>query len=302
MPDTPDTAMQSPVRAALLMLAASALVALSTLLAKALGQGLGGAPLHPLQISAGRFVFALLALSVFVPVLRPSFRGANWRRHILRSVCGWGGVTCMFAAAAVMPLAEATAISFLSPLVAMVLAIPLLGERIGPIRWAAAFIAIIGALILIRPGTAAFHPAALLALTAALVMGFEAIVIKGLTASEPPMRILVINNAIGTLVAGTVAIWVWSAPAPQQWLLLAGVGVSMVCGQVCFLGSMRRADASYVMPFFYATLVFASLYDLTLFGVIPETLSLIGAATIVGAAITLAWRESVARRRHPAPR
>jgi len=83
----------------------------------------------------------------------------------------------MFAAASQMPLGEATAISFLSPIAAMVLAIPLLGEKVGPVRWSAAVISCIGALILIRPGMDAFQLAALIALAAAIFMGIEVIFI-----------------------------------------------------------------------------------------------------------------------------
>ena len=156
------------------MVAASALIAATTLIAKALGLGAGGEALHPLQISAGRFAFALITLSFFALWLRPDFAGARWSLHVGRSVCGWAGVTLMFAAAARIPLADATAISFLSPLVTMGLAIAFLGERIGRWRWTAAAISVCGAIVLLRPGTDAFHLAALLALGAALSVALHA--------------------------------------------------------------------------------------------------------------------------------
>ncbi|WP_375594019.1 DMT family transporter [Algihabitans albus] len=273
------------------MLAAAALIAVTTLLAKILGRGLTGPELHPLQVSAGRFCFAMLAL---VPVLvwrYPGFRGAAWPLHIGRSLCGWGGVTCLFAAAALMPLAEATAISFLSPLVTMLLAIALLRERVGPWRWTAAGLAMLGALVLIQPGSDAFQVAALIALLAALLMGLEAIFIKRLSGREPPLRILAINNAIGATVAATAAAFVWIAPSPAQWALLALLGVTMVIGQSFFIQAMKRADASFVMPVFYATLVFAALYDLAVFGERPSVLAGVGAGLIVIGAVILAWRE-----------
>lgn len=273
------------------MLAAAALIAVTTLLAKILGRGLTGPELHPLQVSAGRFCFAMLAL---VPVLvwrYPGFRGAAWPLHIGRSLCGWGGVTCLFAAAALMPLAEATAISFLSPLVTMLLAIALLRERVGPWRWTAAGLAMLGALVLIQPGSDAFQVAALIALLAALLMGLEAIFIKRLSGREPPLRILAINNAIGATVAATAAAFVWIAPSPAQWGLLALLGVTMVIGQSFFIQAMKRADASFVMPVFYATLVFAALYDLAVFGERPSVLAGVGAGLIVIGAVILAWRE-----------
>ncbi len=273
------------------MLAAAALIAVTTLLAKVLGRGLTGPELHPLQVSAGRFGFAFLALLPVLAWRYPGFRGAAWPLHLGRSLCGWGGVTSLFAAAALMPLAEATAISFLSPLCTMLLAILLLGERVGVWRWSAAGLALVGALVLIRPGSAAFQPAALIALLAAGLMGLEAIFIKRLAGREPPVRILVINNAIGAGVAATAAAFVWTAPAPAQWGLLALLGVTMVTAQAFFIQAMKRADASYVMPFFYATLIFAALYDLALFGERPELAALGGALLIVTGALLLAWRE-----------
>jgi drug/metabolite transporter (DMT)-like permease len=289
----------APLAAIGLMIAASACVAATTLMAKALGQGVGqgisGQPLHPLQVSAGRFLFALLTLLPLVAWFRPGFRGAAWRIHIGRSIAGWSGVTCMFAAAAVMPLADATAISFLSPVVTVMLAIPFLGEKVGPWRIGAAVVAMAGAMILVQPGTEAFQVAALIALAAALFLGLEAIFIKRLTNGEPPLRILAINNLIGTVIALGAASFVWVSPTSAQWLLLGAIGAVMVVAQALFIQAMRRGDASFVIPFFYATLIFAAFYDFLAFGVSPTATGVSGAALIIAGALVLAWRE----RRRP---
>ena len=116
---------------------------------------------------------------------------------------------------------------FLNPVFAMMLAIPLLGERVGPVRWAAAAIALFGAVILLRPGPDSFQPAALLALGAALMLGSEVIVIKRLTGRERPLQILWINNLLGIIIATIAVAFVWVPPTPAQWLGLAGVGVLM---------------------------------------------------------------------------
>jgi len=272
------------------MIAASALIAATTLIAKALGLGAGGEALHPLQISAGRFAFALITLSLFALWLRPDIAGARWSVHVGRSLCGWAGVTLMFAAAARIPLADATAISFLSPLVTMGLAIAFLGERIGRWRWTAAAISVCGAVVLLRPGTDAFQLAALLALGAALLLGAEAVFVKRLSDTEPPLRILIINNLIGTVVAGVAAATVWTGVAPVQWLLLAMLGVAMVSAQALFIQALRRTDASFAVPLFYLTLVFAAAYDFALFGQGLATASVIGAALIVAGAVVISVR------------
>lgn len=283
--------------AAAAIIAASALIALTTLIAKSLGLGLNGPELHPLQVSAGRFFFAFLAISVYSAFNRPNFKGAAWRLHLARSICGWAGVTLMFAAVAQMPLADATAITFLNPIVAMALAIPLLAERVGPVRWLAAAISLIGALILIRPGTDAFQPAALIALAAACIMGLEVICIKILSRNEPPVRILLINNSFGAIISVSAASFVWVLPSSTQFLLLALLGVTMALAQTLVIQAMRNAEASYVVPFSYSTLIFATFYDFALFGEIPVTTSLVGAGVIIGGAILLAWREHLAQQR-----
>ncbi|MEL7281595.1 MAG: DMT family transporter [Pseudomonadota bacterium] len=286
----------NPALAALLTLVAAAFVAGTTLLAKALGTGvLGGfalgPALHPLQISQGRFLFALVAVLAFFAFKRPKIISPNLPMHAARSAFGWAGVTLMFAAAAFIPLSDATAISFLNPVFAMILAIPLLGERVGPVRWSAAVIALLGAAILTRPGASAVELGALLALGAAVLLGAEVILIKQLAGRESPPQILLINNALGVCIASFAASFAWVWPTPAQWAALAGIGFLMAAAQACFVNAMARADASFVAPFFYAALVFAALYDAVIFGILPDGVSMFGAAIILLGAGLLAWRE-----------
>ncbi|MDK3072330.1 DMT family transporter [Sedimentitalea sp. JM2-8] len=286
----------NPALAAGLILLATAFIAETTLLAKALGTDALGPPLSPLQISHGRFLFAFAALLSVASVLRPQIRAPRWRLHLGRTVFGWSGVTLMFASVAFIPLADATAISFLNPVFAMMLAIPFLGERVGPVRWGAAAIALTGALVLLRPTPASFQPAALLALGAALAMGMELIFIKKLSGREPVFQILLINNAIGLCIATLAVLAVWHPPTPMQWLALAGLGGLMACAQFLFVNAMARADASFVAPFSYATLILAAFYDYAAFGVVPDRITALGAAIIIAGALILALREARLRR------
>ena len=154
-----------------------------------------------------------------------------------------------------------------------------------------------GAIILIQPGTDAFQLAALIAAAGALFQGSEAIAIKHLADREPPLRILFINNAIGAAIAATAASFVWLAPSLAQWGILAMVGASMVCAQSLFIQSMRRGEASYVIPFSYATQLFGAFYDFVVFSEVPVATSIAGAALIIGGAILLAYREHRAAAR-----
>lgn len=287
---------QNPSLAAAFILVATTFIAGTTLVAKALGTDALGEPLHPLQVSHGRFVFAFVAISTAAMVLQPRFSRPHWGLHIGRTSFGWAGVSLMFASVAYIPLADATAITFLNPVFAMMLAIPLLGERVGPWRWGAAVTALLGSMILLRPTPDSFQPAALLALAAAMIMGFELIFIKKLASREPPLQVLLINNTIGMLIASAAVIPVWQMPSVEQWVALAAIGVLMACAQACFVNGMARAEASFVAPFSYATLIFATLYDFLGFGAVPDAVTILGAGIILTGAAVLAWREGRLRK------
>lgn len=279
------------------MVLATVFIAGTTLCAKALGTDTLGTPLHPLQISHGRFVFAFMGLLCVAVVLRHKIKAPDIKLHISRTLCGATGVTLMFAAVAFIPLSDATAISFLNPVFGMLLAIPFLGEKVGPWRWAAAAIAFVGALVLLRPSPDTFQVASMLALGAAFAMGCELIFIKKLADREPPMQILLVNNFIGWILMSTVMIPFWIAPTTAQWGVLVALGVMMAAAQTCFINAMARADASYVTPFSYLTLIFAAGYDWAIFKSVPDWISVLGAVIIMSGAALLAWREAVNRSR-----
>jgi drug/metabolite transporter (DMT)-like permease len=288
---------QAPLTAVVLMITATLFIAGTMLAAKSLGTDTLGAPLHPLQISHGRFMFAFIGFITASAVLRPKIRAPNVRLHLARTVFGATGVTLMFAAVAFIPMSDATAISFLNPVFGMILAIPFLGEKVGRWRWLAAGMAFVGALILLRPGPDTFQVAALLALGAALAMGFELVFIKKLADREPALQILLINNAIGCVLMSVAVIAFWAPPTLAQWGVLVALGLLMAGAQTCFINAIARADASFVTPFSYLTLIFAGLYDWAIFAQIPDWISVLGAAIIVSGAALLAWREAVNRSR-----
>lgn len=240
-------------------------------------------------------MFAFLGISLVAVLLRARFGGMRWRLHLLRSAAGFVGVTLMFASVALIPVSDATAISFLNPVFAMLPAIPVLGERVGPWRWLAAGVAMAGALILLRPGPGSFQAAALLSLAAAMAFGVEITVMKLLSRREGPLQILLINNAIGLTLSTVALCFAWQAPSGAQWGALAALGFLMAMAQAAYVNAVSRAEASLVVPFSYATLVFATLYDWAIFTAVPDGVSILGALVIVAGAALLAWRET--RRR-----
>ena len=243
-------------------------------------------PVPPQQVTAFRYLFGFLTLLPLIlrsPV--PVFRTAVPRLHALRIAFGVGGVVCMFAALARLPLADVTAIAWANPLVAMALAALVLGERVSRLRWLWAGLGFLGVLVMMRPSGAAFGPSGLLALGAALCIGAEVTAIRALAVRDPGLTVLAIANAggaiAGALLAAPVLVW----PDPAQAVLMAGTGISMVIGQLLFMEAIRLRETSFVAPFYYATLVFAFAIGMVAFGEVPDLWVYLGAAAIVGSGL-----------------
>lgn len=265
-------------------------------MAKSLGTGALGSPLHPVQISAARFWFAFLVLVPIFVFGKTNLQQVPWALHIKRSVFGWSGISCLFAAATLIPLADAYAISFLSVIITMALSVFFLGEVVGIKRWGAALISLLGAVIIARPGTSAFHPAALLAVLSAVLIGSEAILVKKLSGREKPIRILTINNAIGAAISSLVVSFFWVWPTHPQWVAMVAIGVVMMLAQYCNIEAMKRSDASFITPFWYGAPVFAAIYDYLLFKQVVSSWSVVGITLIIIGGIVISYRERLANR------
>lgn len=280
-----------PLAAAALILLGSAIIAGTTVLAKGLGTDFFGPALHPLQAAHGRFLFALLTLLVVLAIVRPRLTRPNVPLHFARAACGFSTVALLFTAATMIPLPDATAISFLSPLVTMLLAALFLREQVGSSRWFAAALAMTGAVVLLRPGEGTLAVGALIALGSAVTMGAELTIVKRLTRREGALQILLMSNLFGITLSTLAVIPVWTPPAPAQWLALTALGMLMLVAQTCYVHAMRFADVSFVAPVGYTTLVFAAVYDIIIFSAWPDLVSLTGAGLILAGAIVLTTRE-----------
>ena len=269
----------------------SAFVAACLVLAKIVQTDLLGEPLHPLQATQARFLFGFIGLFIFYSAFPIRFTKPDIKLHVIRTLCGFSAVTVMFTAAAIIPVSDATAISFLNPVFAMIFALPLLGEKIGKLRWTSALIGLVGAFVLLRPSASAFEPAALLALIAAVVMGLEFILIKILSTREQVLQILLINNVLGLLFSSISLIFVWNSPTLIQWIALSGIGFLMLGAQVCNLIALRGADASLVLPFSFTTLIFVTGYDFIVFAVTPDLISWVGAIIIIFGVSTIIFQQ-----------
>ena len=246
-------------------------------------------------VAAVSFSFVALA-ALLVALLFGRFDFISSGTQVL-IVCLFACSVLLFHTATVRLARENTLIGLvmLLAIFAMLLAVMFLGETVGRIRWGAALVALAGGVILLRPGAGALEPGAAIAFGAAIILAVEIILIKRITRVEPVLRFLFITNIMGVCMASAAAIPVWRPPSLVEWAVMAFVGLSMVTAQILFTTAMKIADASFIAPFFYATLIFAALYDAVWFGVIPGAVSAIGAAMILGGAMVLAWREARAR-------
>jgi drug/metabolite transporter (DMT)-like permease len=281
------------VRAALACVLACAFFAGASALGKAALTILPGPDLHPLQVTAARFLFAFLALTPFLVIKgRDVFRTAIPLRHLQRVLLGVGGIACIFTAVEVLPLADVTSVARASPLFAMIFAGWFLRERVDGARWTAALIGFAGVAVMMRPGAATFEPMALIALAAAVFTGAEIVTIRLLAARDPRLTVLAINNALGALIACSIAAFVFVSPSWQQLIAMAGIGVVMVSGQALILQAFRIAEASVVAPFYFSTVVWSVLIGVVVFDEPPGWHLYLGASLIIGAGAYVAWRGS----------
>ena len=266
----------------LFILLAAFLFGLGSVLSKKVGYAYANDSIHPLQIVCARFFFALIIVSLIVFFKRPGFKRPNFKLHITRSVCGWTGVAILFSGVIFIPASDAVAITFLNPVFAMLLAVFVLKERFKINRWIATFISLLGMLVLLRP-TLDFESNlfAYLCLAGAFIMGVEILLIKVLSEREPFLQILLINNFIATLIGIVPMIFFFKVPNLFQLIELISIGAAMVLGQFFFLNAMKGTETTFIAPFFYSTLVFVMILDLVFFGVIPDTISLMGASLII---------------------
>ena len=216
--------------------------------------------------------------------------------HLLRSSFLVAATMCFFGGLKWLPLAEGSAITFLAPIVVVLLAGPLLGERPTRARWAAAIAGFSGVLLLVRPGGAVFHPAALLLLGAAVTNGLYQLYTR-LLAAEDPATLLFYSALVGTVALTLPLPWLvdLSTLAPRDLGLLVLLGLLAGLGHWFMINAYQRAPASLLTPFTYLQMLWATAYGYLVFGQLPDGVSFVGMAVIVASGVGLALHE---RRRH----
>jgi drug/metabolite transporter (DMT)-like permease len=278
------------------------------LLAMAVFSGMDGiskglaSHLHPVEVAWGRFLFVTLIL---VPAVlwRPRALATRHKgRHVLRGFCMLCSSLFFIAGLAKLPIAEAAAIGFVSPLMITALSIPLLGEHVGVRRWSAVIVGFIGVLVVMRPGTGAFDPAALYPIASAACWALGIIITRQMQGIAGVLTTLAWSTIVGFAVLSLAVAPFWQTPEPLQWLMMAAMGVLSTGGQVLLIGSFRYAGASLLSPFSYSQMLWATLIGYFAFGQLPDALTWTGAGIIIASGIYTLHRERIrARERSGAP-
>lgn len=256
-----------------------------------------------MQIVWARYLVQLILMTA---VLAPTW---GWRlvrtgqpgAHALRGSVLLLAGGCMAYGYRFIPLADATAIFYASPLLIVLLSAPVLGERLGMPRIVAALVGFIGVLLVIRPGTGSFHPAALVVLLGAFC-GTAYQLLSRRVGGDSAVTSLYLTAVYGTLGSSLVVPFFWIPPdsvsvAVLALLLLSGVigGV----GQFMLTRAYGIVPASILAPFGYTQLLWSTLSSWLLFGDAPHPLTLLGMAIIAGSGLYITYRESLSRRSRP---
>jgi drug/metabolite transporter (DMT)-like permease len=196
-----------------------------------------------------------------------------------------------------LPMADATATSFVSPLFVTALSIPILGEIVGWRRWAATIIGLIGVLIVVRPGGEGFHVASLFVLASSFLWAFSLIVTRMMSRTETPVITLAYSATLGFVMLSLVVPFVWQALDLHAVLIGVFVGGISTIGHWFLILAFRHADASLLAPFAYAQLIWASLFGYLVFAAVPDLWTYVGAAIIIASGLYTAHRERIRARK-----
>jgi drug/metabolite transporter (DMT)-like permease len=211
--------------------------------------------------------------------------------QILRAALTIPMIWCFFTGLKMMSLAEAITIAFTAPLFITILSRPLLGEKIGPRRWAAVVIGFVGILVALRPGVGGIGIGPILVIISAFAYAVSMCLLRRFAGQEPTHNIL-FYSAIGAfLVGGFNSIPVWTQPDAVDWGLLLLVGVWGVFGSYAVIRAYRLGEASMLAPLEYTALIWSILFDLWLFHLTPIPAVLLGAAIVVASNVYIAHRE-----------
>lgn len=196
-----------------------------------------------------------------------------------------------FSAVKSIPVAEAISVTFVAPLAVVLLAWPMLGERITPFRLAAVIVGFSGVLIVIRPGSAVFQWASLLLLCSAICYAIYQILIRRLAGIDHPATSVFYSVLLGAILMSVWLPFVWKTPVSLvDWLLLCSLGVFGALGHYCVAKAMTYASANFVAPFNYTQMIGSVIVGYLMFAEVPDFYTWLGTAVIIVGGLMVGWQ------------
>jgi drug/metabolite transporter (DMT)-like permease len=251
-----------------------------------------------------RSAFAIVPLLLWLGWrgdLISSVRTSNFRGHLLRGIVSSCGMFSGFLALSYLPLSDAVAIGYASPLIVVALAALILHEKVRAYRWTAVIVGLAGVLIMLMPhlaggaiaGGLSSGPAvgALFALFGACCSAAATIQVRRLLDTEKTGAIVLYFSLLTSVLGLITLVLGWRLPSAADGALLVGIGILGGIGQILLTQSYRYADASLVAPFEYTTMVWAFLIGWFVFGQAPVQTVVIGAVIVALSGIFVLWRE-----------
>jgi drug/metabolite transporter (DMT)-like permease len=281
-----------PFKGIALILASTVFLGASDVAAKYLS-----ATLPSIEIAWIRFVvFALIMVPAMTPG-SPLFALPTNRLglQLLRGVTVLASSLFFISGLRFLPIAEASATGFVAPLFVTALSIVFLGEKVGLRRWIATGIGLIGVIIILRPGSGAFHPAAFFPIVSALAWACTLIMTRMMSGTERAITVMTYSSIAGVCILTALVPFVWVAPSWHDILFGVFIGVASTTGQWIVVLAFRYAGASVLAPFSYTQLLWVSVGGFLIFGEVPDVWTVTGTAFIVASGLYTAHRERVRR-------
>ena len=255
------------------------------------------AELHPFEIAFLRNAFAVLFLAPWIWRALPAFRATrNLGLFALRALFSFAAMLLWYYGIPLIPLADAIAINFTSPLWATVFAALVLGEAVRARRWSATMVGFCGVLIVVRPGFEAITAATAMMMLSSVGWGCQHIALKKLSGLEKVSVIVSMQALLLTPLSLVPALFVWTTPSwgALGWAVaMAAIGT---CAHICLTRAFRAADASAVLPFDFAKMPFAAAIGWFVFAEGVDAWTWAGSAVIVASTAYIARREARAAR------
>ena len=252
-----------------------------------------GRKFDPTELAFFRYGIGMIMLTpIFIKMGVAELKTTRIGMHILRMSLAMVAQLGIFITVINMPLADATAIFFSKPLFTTIVAVIVISEVVSGRRWIATIVGFVGVMIMIQPGADTINPIALIGVASALAFATANVLIRVLSKTEPPNRILFYYHVGGILVFIGPAIWFWTTPVGIEWVLLISIAVLTTIGMACFVRAFSAGEANAVGPIEYVRLIYAALFGYFLFSEIPSIWTGIGATLIIASAIYIARDEA----------